>query len=374
VSQAGADSPRVISRFEANLLEILRFFLRKGSVERVARRILDPCEQPRCLSRAAVELVKDTLAKGYTSLLANGREETTAKGYPSFLTLPGGWRSERYLRGIRVAEGRLWQRTDPEELGLTFSRHTLDFLIWVTAAKLSDSDLRWWTTKGRTLTLGDQLLLYYAYGGLRQVRGGSVQEPGKKSVFAGNAICRLGYPGDFANAPADVEFSFGPWLSEPGSWILEALQGELASRWVAAEEQKEKEPSWTYMQAVGRTQGQAVSAFLDAIDGAGRRDLARFLLAALARLLAEGVTAERWLGGMKFRGTTIAERTETGRHALVALRQLGRLRQWAQEARGVAFFEENYAASQLYKADWEHWQGEALHARAEAILREVEPL
>ena len=52
----------------------------------------------------------------------------------------------------------------------------------------------------------------------------------------------------------------------------------------------------------------------------------------------------------------------------------GRMRGWAQEARGVAFFEETYAASQLWKADWERWQGDVLCPRADAIIREIEPL
>jgi hypothetical protein len=301
-------------------------------------------------------------------------QDTLAKGCTARLARSGGWRHERYLRGGRVAEGRLWQRTDPEELGLTFSRNTLDFLIWVTAESLDDRKLRWWTATGRTLTLGDRLVLYYAYGGLRQQAISQGRELGTKSVFAESALCRLGYPADFGHAPADVGFSFEPWMSEPGPCVLEALQGDLADQWVSAERQKGDYPAWAWMQDQGRAQGEALGAYLDAIDAAGRRDLGRFLLAALARLLPEGATAERWLGGLKDRGPTMALRVETARAALVVLRQLGRLRQWAQEARGVAFFEENYAASQLYKADWEHWQGEALHARAEAILREVEPL
>jgi hypothetical protein len=348
----------VISRFEASLLEILRSFLGRLPPERVSRRILDPCPQPSCLSRTAVELVEDTLAKGCADQLAHS----------------GGWRHERYLRGGRVVEGRLWERTDPEALGLTFSRHTLDFLIWVTAGNLDDKKLGWWTTTGRKLTLGDQLLVYYAYGGLRQNAVLCHRDLGTKSLFSGNALCRLGYPADFAKAPADVEFSFEAWMCEAGSCILEAIQGDLVKRWVEVDQKKGDDPSWARMQDQGRAQGQVLGAFLDAIDAAGRRDLARFLLAVLAQRLTEGATAERWLGGLKERGPTMAMRTETGRAALVVLRQLGRLRQWAQEARGVAFFEENYAASQLYKADWENGQGETLHARAEAILREVEPL
>jgi hypothetical protein len=288
------------------------------------------------------------------------------------LARAGGWRRERHLRGGRVVEGRLWQRTDPEDLGLTFSRHTLDFLIWVTAEKLEDGKLRWWTATGKKLTTGDQLLLYYACGGLREV---SIPHgTGTKSLFAGNALCRLAYPEDFAEAPADVTFSFEPWTSGVGACILEALQPELTERWLEAERGKANLINWRQMQARGRSQRQVLEAFFDALEVAGRRDLARFVLMVLAELLPEDATGERWLGGVKDRGPTIAERTQTGREALALLRQFGRLRRWALEARGVAFFEESYVASQLYKSDWEHWQGEALHARAEAILRQVEPL
>jgi hypothetical protein len=351
-----ASPPRAVSRFEANLLEILQFFLLRQSAERVTRRILEPCEQPRCLSRTAVELAQDTLGKGCTALLAR----------------TGGWCKERYLRNGRVVDGRLWERTDPQDLGLTFSRHTLDFLIWVTAQPLENKGIRWWTATGKELTTGDQLLLYYAYGGLRDPN--IARDLGTKSLFAGNALCRLAYPEDFTQAPVDVTFSFEPWTTGTGSCIVEALQPELAKRWLAVERSKANVISWRQMQARGRSQRQVLETFFDTLEAAGRRDLARFVLMVLAEVLPEDATVERWLGGVKDRGPTIAERTRTGREALTLLQQVGRLRHWALEARGVAFFEENYVASQLYKSDWEHGQGETLHARAAAILRQVEPL
>jgi hypothetical protein len=356
VTQVEPAPPREVSRFEANLLEILRFFLRRRSVERVTRRILEPCPQPPCLSRAAAELVQDTLAKGCVALLARS----------------GGWRRERHLRDGRVVEGRLWQRTDPEDLGLTFSRTSLDFLIWLTAENLQDRKLRWWTTTGRTVTVGDELLLYYAYGGLRQTV--IYSDAVNKSVFVGNALCRLAYPEDFGKAGSDVAFSFAQWTSGIGACVLEALQGELAERWLAVERNKVNIHVWQTMQAQGQSQGRVLEALFESLEAAGRRDLARFLLVVLQPLLRQGAAAEQWLGGLQNRGPTMAERTRTGREALALLRQLSRLRRWAQEARGVAFFDEHYAASQLYKTDWERCQGEILHSRAEAILRQVEPL
>ena len=47
---------------------------------------------------------------------------------------------------------------------------------------------------------------------------------------------------------------------------------------------------------------------IEALEGAGRRDLARFLLPVLLQMLSEDAGADRWLGGLGDRGPTIAER------------------------------------------------------------------
>src|SRR5688572_16546990 len=99
-----------ISQFEANLLGLLRFLLHQAPLGQALPLLDAKLGRPRCLSRDAVALVKDTLAKGVVLLLARS----------------GGWRAERHLREERVATGRLWDRTTPERLGLSFSRNALD--------------------------------------------------------------------------------------------------------------------------------------------------------------------------------------------------------------------------------------------------------
>jgi hypothetical protein len=346
-----------VSRFEANLLDILRCFLRHLPLERVQRRLIEPCERPKCLSRTAVRLAEDMLAKGTVALLARS----------------GGWRRERHLRAGRVVEGRLWERTDPEELGLTFSRHTLGFLIWITAADLNNKKLRWPSPVGRELTVGDSLFLYYAYGVVR--RSAAIPGNSRPRVFAENPLCRLAYPQDFgmlgdAAPPQDI----APWTAGLGACILEALQGELTELWLKVERNKAEVDSWQEMQGLAQSQARVLDPLFKAVEEAGRLDLTRFLLAVLARLLHPDTTADRWLAGLKERGPTMGDRTKTARDALVLLQRLQTMRRWASEARGVAFFEEQYAASQLWKTDWERGKGELLHARAGAILRQVEPL
>src|SRR5438105_4783117 len=101
---------QTVSRFEANLLGLLSYFLGREPAERGLPLAEERVPEPTCLSRTAVRLVQDALAKGCVHLLATR----------------GGWRRERHLRGPKVVAGRLWQRTPPADLGLRFSRHALE--------------------------------------------------------------------------------------------------------------------------------------------------------------------------------------------------------------------------------------------------------
>src|SRR5262249_61647459 len=130
---------------------------------------------PPCLSRAAVDLVRDALAKGCTHLLA----------------LRGGWRDERHPRGETVTGGRLWKRTAPADLGLKFSRQTLAFLICITAARPGDDDKTWQPAE-EELTTADRLLLYFAQEGMRDAPTESgAAKLWSRQPFARHGLCRL---------------------------------------------------------------------------------------------------------------------------------------------------------------------------------------
>src|SRR5262245_3192460 len=129
---------RVVSRFESNLLRLLHFFLQRLPREQAGKLLAEARSAPPCLSRPAVELVQDALSKGCVELLVRS----------------GAWRRERFLRGDRVAEGRLWVRTPPQVLGLSFSRHSLEFLVWVTSTRPGEWKSGWKPPEKR-LTVGD---------------------------------------------------------------------------------------------------------------------------------------------------------------------------------------------------------------------------
>jgi hypothetical protein len=347
-----------VSRFEANMLRLLGFFLHREPPERALPLLENRCAAPECLKRNAVNLVQDALAKGCVFLLAHR----------------GGWRRERFLRGDHVAEGRLWERTPPAELGLAFSAHTLSFLIWITVHRPDDRDPPWRPAE-KDLTLGDRLLLYFAHENLRTlVEGLGLASLRTEQPFVEHGLCWLAWPEDYTAAPVGARPNFAPWTNGAGACMLEALQAELARRWIEVESSKERLADPQAMRVLGLAQERVLTAFLDAVEQAGRMDLARFLLHAASVLVGPHAHAGMWTGNLHMAGQRVADRAATYQAATVFLRTLDRLQSWERRARGVGYFDEGYAASQLWKSDWERVQGDGLTARAQTIVRQLDPM
>jgi hypothetical protein len=348
---------KAVSRFEHNLLRILHFFLQRVPLEQVRSLLVNRSEKerPRCLGRTAVELVQEALAKGTTELVARA----------------GGWRRERFLRRDLPVEGRLWERTPPPELGLLFSAQSLEFLIWITAVKPSEAKNQW-APPPEELAVGDWLLLFLAYKALRHTEVGEVLRT--RRAFARHVLCRLAFPEDFAANTEEVALDFSVWTSGSGSCILEALQHELTARWVEVERQKPTIPDWQQLRVLGRSQEHALAGFLDAANAAGRRDLARFAMRAAAEVLVEGVAPGHFIGGLQGAGPRMADRAETNQAALALVRQMERFKRWEREARRDGNIDEGYARSQLWLADWERADGEALHRRAQDLVQRLDPM
>lgn len=346
-----SDLPTV-SRFESQLLTILYGFLGHVPRSQLLAALVQTHERPKCLSRVAVELVQDTLAKGATLLIAQD-----------------GWRHERFLRGGQVQAGRTWERTPPAELGLRFSAQSLGFLMWATAVAADNAEKPWQPLKGRTLTLGDRWLLWAAYAAVRRSDVGLLWS--QREPWRSDALCQLWFAADFEQ-PADSSLDFAPWLTPAGLALLEAGQGRLAERWAEMEREKGQVKSPQRLRSMAASQGRVLTALLEAIDKIGRRDLARFLLGALGKLLSSGATIQQWIGQVEFGQTRLADRQQAYRDALIVVQQFQRLEAWQAAARGVGYFDEEYQAAQLWKSDWEAYNGDRLAVAAKGLLDQTQ--
>ena len=358
MTAAPVGPPPAVNRFEYNLLRILRFLLGHMPADQVAPLLnvrLTPA--PHCLSRTCVHLVEDTLAKGIVLALVRG----------------GGWRRDRFLRHGQPVAGRVWERVPLEERSLDFSAIVFEFLVWLTAEKPTDPHSRW-ELQATDLPPADAMFFTIAYDSLRVLP----DLPGVlsgKAVFSRNGLCRLLHPGDFHVPAEPLTELFDPWMTGLRAVLLECLQPLLLTRWLHSERAKGQITDWTAMRVQGTAELAVLSGFLAAVEKSGRLDLARFVLHTASGVMSSNATPEYWTAGLHAnRPTRLADRIETERVALALAQQLDTLQRWDRRARSVGYFDEEYAASQMWKAEWEAVRGDELAVRAKVALDRLDPL
>ncbi len=288
-----------LNRFEANLLSILYAVLGDTSIGLVLPRVQQKQAYAGCLSRQVVALVENALSKGMTHWLAS----------------IGGWQSDRFLRGDKPVSGAIWQRTPPGELGLSFSAASLKFLIWLTANDPLETSADPWTEM-QELTVGDQLLLFRT---LQRLLGTEVgQRWFLMSKFASLPLVALSYPDLICERLRLRVPEFDRQLPEL-AWTLECMQPFLVQRWIEIEQGKGSIAAVDRLERLGATQTALLEAFLQAVERAGRRDLARFLLVALQRLVLRDVAPEQWartwISSLRLDGMRLSQRTNVYRSA-----------------------------------------------------------
>jgi hypothetical protein len=344
----------VVSPFEGNLLTIARAIVGEVSFEQAAPMTAQRIPRPKLLSRTAIELVSETLISGCVLQLAR----------------LGGWWRERHLRDGKPLEGRLWDRSPTSELALQFTRHSLDWLVWLTAVRPDDGQ-GFPIKSPDAFSVADLLVLFLTYREFRE--GEFVFALRAQPIIASHGLIRLAYPDDFSSVA--VEPHWTPWWTGLGALILEALQDWLADRWIELLGRQREIGDWEELAALGREQDRLLTALIAAAESAGRPDLIRFLLRVASAALPADVTKDVFCGGLHGAGPPrLGERIAMLRSAVSLPRQLLRLRDWERWARGIGYLDDGYAAAQLWLADWERFHGDTLAERAERVIAEIEPL
>jgi hypothetical protein len=344
-----------VSPSEHALLTLARAIVGAGQYASVEDLLRARWTVPPKLSPAALHVLRDTLAKGVVLSLVRR----------------GGWRRQRHLHEGQGVEGRLWQRhTVP---ALHFSPLCVRTLQWLTAQPLGHSKCEPLEAE-EPLTPADELFLYLCC----HLVAGTPCEPavGTQPLFQRSALCWLGFPELLGAPPPGLKApAFTPLLADKGL-VLEALQADLARRWLRIEESKRLISEPADMVTLGSAQEAVLSAFLDALEAAQRRDLAGFLLEAGKALVDRPAT--HWVEGLSPRAS-LRTRADAAQAAGAWLRMLARLARWDAEHRTVRFFDDDYDAAQLLLSQWNGF-GEAgfrlaaERERALASLRPSEPV
>jgi hypothetical protein len=342
----------LVSRFEANLLTIAGAITGQVGMDEALHLMRRELPRPACLSRVAIALLQETLAKGVVQRLSEM-----------------GWRETRHLRAGQVVSGRLWQRTPLESRQLHFSPATVEFLIWLTSVDVRQKNDTLRVTHAPTPADRIFILLALLAIGEFDQQGNWTSGMASQQIIQQDELVQLFFPNDFADVHAPTVVPLADWLAPERIWVLEALQMSLAHRWTENEESKRRTNDRPYLLKIGALQHRILSAYLDAIEAAGRYDLARFLLVAGGRLLLRPQPHREWFANLDQHGLRLADREQAYGAGLSVMREFARLARWRHDAGMVAYYDDGYAASQLFKSDWDALRGKEVSEAAADLVR-----
>ena len=350
-------APVLLPRFEYQLVRLARFFVGLLPAEVVVASLGQRFAKPDGISANARRLIEQSLAKGSVLRLAR----------------TGGWRTESFLRAGQPKTGRVWERGSLKERQLLFTSAPVNFLIWMTTAKIND--VRTLYTMEKRLSAADELFFFQVYETLAESSPVVAEQVRRINAIRHNPLVRLCYPDDFldeADAP-----DYTAWVQGVRSVMIECLQPMLQKRWLNLETQKAQETVWLTLRRKSEAQERTLGAYLAECGDAKRPDLARFMLGAAKSLLKHpGLQPGDWTSALSGDAAParLAERLAVQRSSLGFLRQMRVLQNWDRDARAVGYFDEEYQASQLWKRDWESHNGTELCQRATRLLEQLEPL
>jgi hypothetical protein len=315
-------------------------------------------------------------------------KQTLSRGLPVALARRGGWRHDEFLSGEDVLKGRLWQRRPPPALVITpFSLQVCRLLAGQLSrqalenARLLDKKVP--KKKKKTappialvtdeVTLGDQLVLYLACDLVERV--GLIESAWLGQILARlpaleeSALCWLAFPELVVARKGPRRPDLATLVSGDDAVLFEALQSDVARRYVALEQKKRRLFEPARLIELCQEQHQALETLMQAAAKNERRDLMTFVITAAAKLLRPRPRASDWRPAFT-PNSPLMQRTEGNEASAVLLDALKALQKWVVEAQGARFFDDEYEASQLLLRKWEQLSSGALE-HAELLGREL---
>jgi hypothetical protein len=340
-----------VSASEHDLLTITRTLVGEGSVEAVEPILREKQKIPEKLGPTAAGLLRATLARGVVRELARR----------------GGWRRERRPTPAGLKVGRVWERNPM--FSLRFSKYSMQLLRWLLAEPLGSTSAKALTPPEAALTLGDEVLQYLLLDAITKTNARDlIRAVVDSDAIRSSALCWLGFCDVLCakSPPKDLLDRFSAVATSQGIVVLEALQDDLARRWVSMERRKRSMTESADLIALGQAQEAVLGALFTVANQHKRRDLTGFVVEATARLLPGPVPADVWIGQLD-PAEPLSVRQNARRAAGALLRAVKRWKAWDDEHRSVRFFDDDYDLAQALLNMMERL-GEAGVARSDQIL------
>lgn len=334
---------------EAELLAIARALVTPDAYSQVSASLATPTTVTK-IGPTAMGLLEDTLAKGIVKTLAR---------------LGGARRRIRPDTSSTKAARVFEVRATPK---IAFGPYTFELLAWLAGSALAAKTVEPLFT-GTPRTLGDELCAYLA---LRLVEGQRAERALGASPGLQTPLTALGFVRTFARHETAVTPTFESLLATvEGRTVVECLELDLARRWISGASWDETDVlDAEHAVRIVNAERAVLDAWLDAIDRAGRWDLAGFLVDAGARVLAPGLDARdialRAAPPVTKTGTLRA-RTESRQRAGALFRALGRVQAKRDDLALVRFIDDDYDLAQATLSAWEILGRDAF-ARAENVV------
>lgn len=332
----------VMTRAETNVLTLARVAVGAVPAMDAMRLLISSVSVPQKLGPTARAALSDTLARG--TVLSLVRQ--------------GGW--------MPVADQRLWERT-AKAPPLEFTSNVVRILNWLLATPLTEVEHAPLQLKG-TLTIAEDAFVALLIDRLRGT--GCEAALARQAALRKGPLTVLTHAGLFArDVPIDAVPKFDVVALTP--W-LEGFRSLFARSWLAVERTRRDLIEPSLLIRVGRAQEDVLGEYLDALNTAGRRDLATFLIDTAA----QWVTAERKVDDFTRSmalDAPLRERTDARRRSAALMRALAILRTWDQEHRSVRFIDDGYELAQRLVADWER-VGERGFSKAAELVAELDAI
>jgi len=293
-------------------------------------------------------------------------EELLARGLIRWI-VEATWRSTSCLCGGEQLHDRFWKRHSLSEIALRFSSHTERLLQWLMIEESDRTRSPFGIARSsEPPTIADHL-----------VRGMAMDHLRHSPISRALALPQAGFsfPCNFWIVPEDVAEDAWPahdelltLLAAEHAWGLEVLAAPFAGAFLRMERSKWSSIDASTIVDQARTQAAAIKSWVEPALQGQRHDLLVPLLRALPSAVA---WAEQRGWGM----ASQLKRDPNCDHRLIFAawmttgRLLVRLSDATERCRAIGYFDEHYAASQLWLLAWETSGGSELLSRFRKLER-----